>query len=356
MANKVIDLFSGCGGLSLGFEMAGFKTVFACDFWRPACLTLKENFPACEVFEGDIKKVRGEDLKKKFGGIDAVIGGPPCQGFSIAGKRLIDDPRNRLFLEFLRIVRTVAPKYAVVENVPPILTVAQGSFKDEIFEAFGKIGYKVKARVLDSRYYGVPQERKRAIFLAHRRDVPEPAFPEPKVLPYVTCQQALSDLEDLEMKLKQKYKSPPRSDYQKWARSSSEFAYNHVGTELSTLNKRRSAEIRSGGNEKDLPSWLKLPSRRRNPKLKNITTGFRRLLPNKPAHTIIKASGLGSQPLHYKFNRQLTVRELARLHSFPDSFVFLGSTRDQKGQVGNSVPPLLSKALAGRVLEACGED
>lgn len=341
-----IDLFSGCGGLSVGFEMAGFTSVFACDFWQPACLTFKHNFPNCPLFEGDVKEVDEKKLSRFIGKTDLVIGGPPCQGFSAAGKQWIEDPRNRLFVEFIRIISLVKPKYVVMENVPPILTLASGRFLREIITTYNKNGYQVKANILNARYYGVPQERRRAVFLAWRDGLPEPQYPTPQALPYVTNKDALSDLENESYADKQPYLSQAHSEYQKWARKGSGLLDNHVGTEISLLNQRRASEIKPGGNEQDLPSWLKLRSRRINPNLKKISTGFRRLQANKAANTIIKASGLESQPLHYRFNRQLTVRELARLSSFPDSFVFLGSTRDQKGQIGNAVPPLLAFAIA----------
>lgn len=344
-----IDLFSGCGGLTVGFDMAGFTSVLACDFWEPANLTFKHNFPKCQLHEGDVKDLDEKRLHQYIGKVDVVIGGPPCQGFSAAGKQWIDDPRNRLFVEFIRIISLVKPKYVVMENVPPILTLASGRFLREIVATYNKHGYEVKANILNARYYGVPQERRRAIFLAWKKGFKEPQYPTPQVLPYVTAKDALSDLEAESYADKQPYRSQAHSEYQKWTRNPQGLLYNHVGTEISLLNQRRASEVKPGGNEQDLPSWLKLRSRRINPNLKKISTGYRRLQANKAANTIIKASGLESQPLHYRFNRQLTVRELARLSSFPDSFVFQGSTRDQKGQIGNAVPPLLAFAIAKEI-------
>lgn len=345
-----IDLFSGCGGMSLGFDMAGFKSVFACDFWQPACKTFKHNFPECFLYEDDIRDLTYEKLKKHVSGeVDVVVGGPPCQGFSAAGKQWIDDPRNSLFVEFIRIVSLVKPKYAVMENVEPILRLASGRFLRDIVDAYNQAGYQVKANILNARYFSVPQERKRAIFLAWRQDQPEPEYPTPQAIPYVTCKDAISDLENEKYAPRQEYASQADSEYQNMARNPQGLLHNHVATDISLLNQRRASEIKPGGNEQDLPNWLKLKSRRVNPKLKNIATGFRRLEANKAANTIIKASGLESQPLHYRFNRQLTVRELARLSSFPDGFDFQGSVRDQKGQIGNAVPPLLAQAIAKQI-------
>lgn len=341
-----IDLFSGCGGLSIGFEMAGFTSVFACDFWPPACLTFRRNFPHCPLYEGDVKELNQEKLKQFIGKTDVIVGGPPCQGFSFAGKQWVNDPRNRLFVEFIRIISLVKPKYVMMENVPPILSLASGKFAREIFATYNQAEYQVKANILNARYYGVPQERRRAVFLAWMEGLPEPNYPIFQTLPYVTCKEALSDLENENSTEKQEYHYQAQTEYQMWSRDDSERLFNHVGSTISLLNHRRAAEVKQGGNEQDLPNWLKLKSRRINPKLKSISTGFRRLQANKAASTIIKASGLESQPLHYKFNRQLTVRELARLSSFPDKFVFLGSVRDQKGQIGNAVPPLLAYAIA----------
>lgn len=348
-----IDLFAGCGGLSLGFDMAGFKSILACDFWKPACLTFKNNFPNCPLFEDDVKDLNKETLDKFIGkeieDVDVVVGGPPCQGFSTAGKQWIDDPRNGLFVEFVRIISFVKPKYVVMENVPPILTLASGRFLKEIVATYNNNDYQVKANLLNARYFGVPQERKRAVFLAWRTGLKEPQYPEPKALPYITCKEAISDLENEGFAEKKEYSSQAQSEYQTWSRSDSGGLFNHIGTNITLLNQRRAAEVKQGENEQDLPNWLKLKSRRINPSLKNISTGFRRLEANKAAHTIIRASGLESQPLHYRFNRQLTVRELARLCSFPDSFVFYGNARDQKGQIGNAVPPLLAFAIAKEI-------
>lgn len=345
----VIDLFSGCGGLSLGFEMAGFKTVLACDFWPPACLTFKKNFPDCYLLEKDIRRLTKSFLEEKIKKADLVIGGPPCQGFSIAGKQWLGDPRNMLFMHFLRVVYTIKPKFLVLENVPPILTLANGRFFKEIVTAFKCLDYQMKANILNSRFYGVPQERKRAIFLGWQKGLKEPKFPEPKALPYVTCKEAISDLENEEFSNRQKYHAQAQSEYQIWSRGDSRKLFNHLGSTISLLNQRRAAEVKQGQNEAKLPGWLKLKSRRINPKLKNISTGFRRLEVNKASPTIIRASGLQSQPLHYRFNRQLTVRELARLCSFPDSFIFYGNIRNQKGQIGNAVPPLLALAIAKEI-------
>lgn len=346
-----IDIFSGCGGLSLGFEMAGFKSILACDFWPPACLTFKNNFADCSLFEGDVKDLTYEKLTQHIGNqkIDVVVGGPPCQGFSTAGKQWINDPRNRLFVEYIRIISLVKPKYVVMENVPPILTLASGRFFKEIVATYNSNGYEVKANILNARYFGIPQERKRAVFLAWRKGLTEPQYPTPQVLPYVTCKDAISDLENEEFAERQLYSSHAQTEYQEWSRSDHRELLNHVGSDISLLNKRRASVVKQGGNELDLPDWLKLKSRRINPNLKHISTGFRRLEANKAAHTIIRASGLESQPLHYKFNRQLTVRELARLCSFPDSFIFYGSVVDQKGQIGNAVPPLLAFAIAKEI-------
>lgn len=182
-----IDLFSGCGGLSIGFEMTGFTSVFACDFWPPACLTFRRNFPHCPLYDGDVKELNQEKLKQFIGKTDVIVGGPPCQGFSFTGKQWVDDPRNRLFVEFIRVISLVKPKYVVMENVPPILTLASGKFAREISVTYNQAGYQVKANILNARYYGVPQERRRAVFLAWRDELPEPNYPISQALPYVTC-------------------------------------------------------------------------------------------------------------------------------------------------------------------------
>ena len=191
---RVLDLFCGCGGLSLGFEMAGFDVVLAIDNWEDALVTYRQNHRHSIALNGDLLTLDPMDVEREYGlhDISVIIGGPPCQGFSVAGKRIIDDDRNKLYKSFVRFVKHFKPKAFVMENVPNILSIGGGAIKDSIVKDFSELGYKVVYRALTASDYGVPQNRRRAIFVGLRDKTFD--YPIPNVKEKVTTEEALSDL------------------------------------------------------------------------------------------------------------------------------------------------------------------
>lgn len=347
-SNKInfIDLFSGCGGFSKGFSDAGFNSVFGIDVWKDAAVTYKYNFPDSVAFCGDIKELSAEricelaKLDKK--NIPLIIGGPPCQGFSVAGKRIVNDERNTLYKSFVRLVSEIMPKVFVMENVPNILSIGGGIVKESVLKDFTGIGYNVAYKVLTASDYGVPQARRRAFFVGLNRIVfGEKKFAFPKVQnTYITSFDALSDLPENSVADGTIYPSEPKSEYQKLMRLNSKKIYNHEITQHSEQTKKIISLVPDGGNYKDLP--LDLQNTRK------VHIAWTRLNSAKPSFTIDTGH---RHHFHYKWNRIPTVRESARLQSFSDDFIFIGTKTSQYKQVGNAVPPLLAKVVAEKIKE-----
>ena len=346
---NVIDLFSGCGGFSNGFEQAGFKVLLGIDIWGDALRTFKENHSEAQILEKSLTDVSGNEILdligKKKTDIDVIIGGPPCQGFSISGKRILDDPRNQLYKSYVRILRDIRPKIFVMENVLGLIKLFNGEAKDAIVESLENSGYVVKYQILMASDYGVPQNRKRVFFVGVRSDIfnsefifPETTHGENKKLPYLTCKDAISDLPLLNTSNGGElleYTSQPNTDYQKIMRMNSPFIYNHTATIHKEKTVKTIALVPDGGNYKSLPEHLK-DSRR-------VNIAWTRMNSNKPCFTIDTGH---NHHFHYKANRVPTVRESARIQSFSDDFIFHGTKTSQLKQVGNAVPPLLSKNIA----------
>jgi len=313
----VVSLFSGCGGLDLGFINAGYKILWANDNDINSCLTYEKNIghkPLCK----NIEDVNIRDIPKA----DIVIGGVPCQGFSMAGRlgrKFVDDPRNHLFKEFVKIVEFIQPKYFVMENVARLFNHNYGSTRIEILNSFEKIGYKVDCKVLNSADYGVPQKRKRIIFIGNNKNKVN-IFPEPIVKNYKTVKQAIGNL-------------PPLDSGQVSSIKNHE-AMNHTQAMLQKMK-----HIRDGGNRYQIP--IKLRPTSGDPRK------YIRYDSKLPSFCI---TGDMRKIFHYSQNRALTVRELARLQSFPDDFVFYGTKLSQQQQVGNAVPPLMAEVIAKNVL------
>jgi len=333
----VLDLFSGCGGMSLGFEQAGFEIKLGIDNWNDALLTFKSNHKNSNILEKDLSLLEPSEIG--LDSIDVVIGGPPCQGFSIAGKRIIEDDRNHLYKSFVRFVDYFKPKAFVMENVPNILSMGKGVVTSKIIHDFANLGYDVTCQVLMSSDYGVPQNRKRAFFVGIKNNG-HFAFPKPVDKRKTTSEEAISDLPDISITDGSKYPSPSTSNYQKEMRDGSKYLFNHQLTEHKEKTVTIISLVPDGGNYKDLPEHLK--------ETRKVNIAWTRLNSKKPSFTIDTGH---RHHFHYRFNRVPTVRESARIQSFPDNFIFLGSKTSQYKQVGNAVPPLLAKFLANKLKE-----
>ena len=343
MANNYtfIDLFSGCGGLSLGFEQAGFKGILAIDNWQDALDTYAHNRPNAKTLCGDLSKLDPKILQEEYqiNDVDVIIGGPPCQGFSVAGKRIIDDIRNTLYKAFVRFVEVFKPQAFVMENVPNILTIGEGIVRQSILNDFQELGYTVEYKVMLASDYGVPQNRKRAVFVGFKNGT-HFSFPEKTVSSPVTSFEALSDLTEGSIVDGAKYPIPATSSFQKQMRKDSCGVYNHDITIHTEQTQRIIAMVPDGGNYKNLPKDLWAT--------RKVHIAWTRLNSKKPSFTIDCGH---NHHFHYSFNRVPTVRESARIQSFPDKFIFLGNKGSQLKQVGNAVPPLMAKEIATKILE-----
>lgn len=348
MKPKVIDLFAGVGGLSLGFEKAGFDVVLANEYDSSIATAYQYNHKDTKMIVGDITSIDlNETFGKYVGKIDVIIGGPPCQGFSQKGQRkTINDERNFLFKYYVKVVDLVKPTYFVMENVPNLLTAEKGYFRKELVELFDTIGYKLNMGVLNASDYGVPQNRRRAVIIGkYKKNAPNLPVALHKV---VTIWDAISDLAFLnsgEGTEEQEYRFPPQSDYERELRGKCNILHNHVATRHSAIVLKRLAMIPPNAGREVLPedqltksiysgTWTRL---RKDEISVTITTRF-----DTPS------SGKFTHPY---LNRAITVREAARIQSFPDDFVFIGNKGSQMKQVGNAVPPLLAKAIALSIME-----
>lgn len=344
---NVLDLFCGCGGLSYGFESAGYNVVLGIDNDRKTLETFELNHKGAKSICGDITAIHSGDIDAVTGGrkIDVIIGGPPCQGMSLSGPRKFDDPRNKLYLSYIRLVEEIKPKAFVIENVPGLASLFGGQIKDSIVNKLSALGYTVCYKILCAADYGVPQSRRRVVFVGLQNNVFE--FPSP-LEAQVTCEMALSDLPPLENELgqeEQNYMTPAKNDYQRLMRIRSENVRNHIAAAHSKKVRDIIALVPDGGNYKDLPDKYR--------NSRNFHVAWTRFNSQKPAPTIDTGH---RHHFHYKYNRVPTVRECARLQSFPDDFVFLGNKTQQFRQVGNAVPPLMAQAIAEKLKEFIAED
>lgn len=350
MRNKLnaIDLFCGCGGLSYGFEKAGYNILLGIDNDVKALETFELNHKGSKTICGDITKVTYiDDIKPLIGdkAIDVIIGGPPCQGMSLSGPRKFDDPRNRLYLTYIRLVKEIQPKAFVIENVPGLVGLFGGQIKDSIIQRFTEMGYNIQYEILCASDYGVPQNRKRVVFVGIKKGYFE--YPD-AVGKKISCSMALSDLPTLENELGSEdmpYLTEPQNRYQKIMRKGSDLVKNHIAAAHSDKVRKIISLVPDGGNYKDLPEEY-INSR-------NFHVAWTRFASDKPAPTIDTGH---RHHFHYKYNRVPTVRECARLQSFPDCFVFLGNKTQQFRQVGNAVPPLMAQCIAKQLKKALGDE
>lgn len=339
MILNCIDLFCGCGGLSLGFEKAGFDILLGIDAWEDAITTFNYNHKNSKGVCFDLSTLSPKDIEPQLNGkpVDVIIGGPPCQGFSVAGKRIVNDERNKLYKNFVRFVEYFKPKAFMMENVPNILSIGGGIVKDAIVKDFSGLGYKVVYKILTASDYGVPQNRRRTFFVGFKNGN-EFTFPVPTVKQKVTSKEAISDLPDKTIPDGENYPNEPQCDYQKLMRKNAKGLYNHRITIHTEQTKRIIAMVPDGGNYKDLPLELQ--------QTRKVHIAWTRLDSSKPSFTIDCGH---NHHFHYKYNRVPTVRESARIQSFPDDFIFLGKLGSQLRQVGNAVPPLLAEEIAKEI-------
>ena len=316
---KSIDLFCGAGGLSYGFSLAGFETVFAVEYNEVYGETYRKNFPNVNLHIGDIKDIPNsfiEELNIKED-IDIIIGGPPCQGFSLAGnigRQFLDDERNHLFLEYVRFVEIIKPKMFVLENVASMVTHNKGKTIKEIISKFNALGYQIQYKVLNAVNYNVPQERRRVFIVGTKNNV---SFIYPKESEkIITVKEAIDDLPCLNS-----------------GETSAIPLHNAMNHSEQMLKKM--SYVKNGGNRNDIPIEIR-------PESGDIRK-YIRYNSDKPSFCV---TGDMRKIFHYSQNRALTCRELARLQTFPDSYIFCGSTIEIQQQIGNAVPCNLAYAIA----------
>lgn len=362
-----IDLFSGCGGLTKGFSMAGIRSIFASDIDENCEKTFARNFPDVPFLCKDITEITKEEVDALTGGIvpDIIIGGPPCQGFSLANKRrnqVADDPRNRLFYGFVKFIDWYSPKAFVMENVKGLLSMKDGEVMETILNAFRNAGthggYDVAYKVMLASDYGVPQNRERVILIGIRRDLGiVPQHPQPLDMDHkITVDEAISDLPPIEAcegAEVMAYPMKPQNPYQALMRANMNYVTNHVAMRHTPRLVERFKAIKQGQSLVDV--WETHGSVKRGAPGEKSDVKFgqnnQRLFGNQPAPTI--AASFQSNFIHPHLNRNFTAREGARLQSFPDDFIFEGMRTKmswEKGlsqyqQIGNAVPVLMAKAI-----------
>ena len=341
---NVVDMFSGCGGLSLGFQMAGYNIKGMIDFDEDSLETAEANNLAEHYLNLDLFK---ENWLEKFlnqinfNEVDIIVAGPPCQGFSLTGPRKLDDKRNQLYKAVYDLVSKSKPKAFLIENVKGMATLYKGKVKEDIVKQFSSLGYNVSTKILNSKDFGVPQSRERLFYIGLKDksfNFPSPLFEEGE---YVTCREALDDLPSLENLVEvYAYSSNESSDYQKLIKNASRELKNHQPTKHTQEVISVIKQVPEGGNHKDLPPGVG--------ESRKFNEAWTRYDGNKPSRTIDTGH---RNHFHYEYHRVPTVRENCRLQSFPDTFEICGSKTSQNKQIGNAVPVLLAKILAEEIYE-----
>lgn len=381
-SHSTIDLFCGAGGLTEGFRRAGFQCAYANDINSWAIESFQANHPGVRAEAKPIEKIDVTTLRRELhlspGELDVLVGGPPCQGFSInAPERFLADPRNSLFRHYVRFLDEFRPKTLLMENVPGMLSLGNGVIFEQIISSLQSHGYRVAVKILFAAHYGVPQERWRTIILGSRADL-APEHPEPThyalaranfkggrtmtfqqlpldsllLKPAVTIGEALGDMPRLEMGSGGEiatYDRPAASLYAQMLRSPDGVTYNHFAGKLSPQNAERMKHVRPGGSWRDIPRHL-LPCGMQKAKRTDHTKRYGRLRNDGLAGTVLtKCDPHWGAVFLPDQNRALTVREAARIQSFPDNYKFLGPRVSQYEQVGNAVPVLLGQSIASQL-------
>lgn len=359
MAISVVSLFSGGGGLDLGFKKAGFDIQWAIDNDKNAVSTYKANI-GNHIICDDINAIDLATIPHA----DVVIGGPPCQSFSLAGKRDVEDERGQLVWRYIQIIKHIEPKAFVFENVTGLLSAknAKGEKVIELLKsAFIEIGYSISTKVVNTADYGIPQKRKRVIIVGLRNreffEFPAATHCEDgsNLKRYVSVEEALGDLPLAvsEEKETTKYLVEPQSEYQKIMRGKGEIT-EHIIPQMSELDKYIISHVKPGGNYMDVPADVNSARIRRLQRDGGHTTCYGRLRPDAPSYTIntyFNRPNVGCN-IHYSADRLITVREALRLQSFPDSYKLVSSSKQGKNLiVGNAVPPILAEIIAQKLKE-----
>ena len=333
---KIIDLFCGIGGLSLGFEQSGFEVIKAVDMWKDAVITYNHNRKDKVAVVQTVEDFNDKDLPEILSNthVTGIIGGPPCQGFSTVGRREIDDPRNKMYLEFYKAVKLASPDFFVIENVKGMLTLNKGAFVKDLIERFGPngLGYNITYQLLNAADYGIPQNRYRVFYVGIKNK--EFVFPTP--FDYkLTAKDGISDLEGAS---NEAYGSAPQNEFQKSMRGKCKHPLNQDYTAHSEQTISTISMIPDGGNIRSLPPefW----------QIRKYNKAFERMGTFKPSNTIDTGH---RNYFHYAEPRIPTVRESARIQSFPDDFEIVGTRGSQYKQVGNAVPPMLAKIIADSI-------
>jgi len=379
-----LDLFCGAGGITEGFRRAGFECLYANDINHWAIQTFRANHPTILADNRPIEQVNAAALRKKLalkkGELDVLVGGPPCQGFSInAPERFLDDERNSLFRHYIRFLDEFQPKALLFENVPGMLSLGDGVIFERILGALHEHGYSVSVKILFGAHYGIPQERWRTIILGSRSATPpEHPYPthfavaranfkggktmifrvmpleEPVLQPFVTVHEAIGDLPRVGMGEGGEivaYDKPPHSKYARSMRSAETVTYNHFGGILSPQNVERMKYVKPGGSWRDIPFHL-LPKGMQKARQSDHTKRYGRLRNDGLAGTVMtKCDPHWGAVFLPDQDRTLTVREAARIQSFPDCYKFLGPRVSQYEQVGNAVPVLMAEAIGNSLKE-----
>lgn len=345
---NVLDIFCGAGGFSFGMELTGIKTKIGVDIWKPALETFKRNHSYASVIQGNLFKMGAKDFYKIEKEIDCVIGGPPCQAFSTVGKRALNDERALLVKEFGRIVKEIRPQIFVFENVKGFASFAKGQLLREILDLFDSLGYEMDWGVLNAVNYGAPQNRERFIIIGSLGN--KILLPEPTIEKRATFWEAVSDLPPLSAGEKaDRYAKEPQNKLQKYYRRKElDVLTEHVAKNHSEKLLAMMQYIPEGksAHEVDMPNELKPTSGYKNT--------YKRIRNDEPSPTITRNFCVPSSSncIHPKQNRALTLREAARLQTFPDDFEFYGNDVEKRIQVGNAVPPFLGKAIGNAILNA----